>query len=60
MNYQLCKEFPAFTPFAIECEKYHKVITLYSNVRKIQIAESERKEQAESNVIRKKAGNNWF
>jgi hypothetical protein len=58
MNYQLCKEFPAFTPFIIECEKFHKVVMLYANVRRMQIREN--KENNEPTVIKRRAGDNWF
>lgn len=61
MNYQLCKEFPSFTPFDIECEKYHRVVGLYANVRKLQIRESEQIEQSKKpKVIRRPAGDDWF
>jgi len=58
MSYQLCKEFPAFTPFDIECEKYHKVVMLYANIRKMQIREN--KKDVEPNVIKRRAGDDWF
>jgi len=61
MNYQLCKEFPSFTPFDIEREKYNKVISLYANVRKLQIRESEHIERNKNpQTIRRPAGDDWF
>lgn len=60
LNYQLCKEFPAFTPLEIDCEKYHKVIMLYANVRKLQLRENKESQKTNSNIIRRPAGDNWF
>lgn len=33
----LCKEYTGLSPFDIECESFHKVIGLYSDVRRMQI-----------------------
>lgn len=61
MSYQLCKEFPAFTPFAIDLEPYHRVIRLYADVRRLQIRESHDKTNTNApTVIRRRAGDNWF
>jgi hypothetical protein len=62
LSYQLCKEFPAFTPLQLENERYHVVIGLYANVRKVQIRNGEQKARINSrpNVIRRPAGDNWF
>ena len=56
IEYQLCKEFPAWTPVAVECEKYHKIIDVYADVRKFHI----RAKKSEKRKIRKPAGDNWF
>lgn len=60
MSYQLCKEFPAFTPLIIERETYHKIVTLYANVRKLQIRNGDSDTTAQPKVIRRKAGDDWF
>lgn len=64
MSYQLCKEFPALTPYDLDEKQFCKVIDLYSDVRRVQIREKktaslpvpEKKEK----VIRRPAGDNWF
>lgn len=58
IEYQLSKEFPALTPIAVECEKYHKIIDLYADVRKFHIRA--KKSEGKRNVIRRPAGDNWF
>lgn len=68
LNYQLCKEFPALTPIAVNCEKYHTIIKLYKDLRILQIRENKNAERKtgsvrgkpQEQVIRRKAGNNWF
>ena len=64
MSYQLCKEFPALTPYDLDKKQFCKVIDLYSDVRRVQIREKktasltvpEKKEK----VIRRPAGDDWF
>ena len=58
INYQLCKEFPAFTPYDLDRKKYHDVIVLYSDVRKLQIRQKKLKDP--DRVIRRRAGDDWF
>ena len=58
INYQLCKEFPAFTPFYIDDSSFYKVIELYADVRKSQIDIKKRSDP--NRVIRKPAGDDWF
>jgi hypothetical protein len=62
MLYQLCKEFPAFTPLQLENERYHKVITLYADTKKVQMRYEKQKAetQSHSGVIRRPAGDTWF
>jgi len=56
--YQLCKEYPALSPFDLERRSYHAVIALYGDTRGIQI---QQKILADPNrVIRRRAGDNWF
>ena len=37
INHQLCKEYPALSPYDIDVKTYASVIDLYCDVRKIQI-----------------------
>lgn len=64
INYQLCKEFPAYTPYMIDESVYSEVIDLYSDLRRLQISEKKNtkvdKHGNVEKVIRKRAGNNWF
>lgn len=58
LNYQLCKEFPALTPYEIDSKPFDKVIELYSDIRTMQLRE---KKQSDPNrVIRRPAGDDWF
>jgi len=57
INYQLCKEFPAFTPLTINDTAFFRIMNLYYDLRKMQIRESKK---SEKKVIRKPAGDNWF
>lgn len=65
INYNLCKEFPAFTPFEIGKSKYHEVILLYSDVRREQIRQ-EKEENRKTKIIngkripKRRAKDNWF
>lgn len=63
VNYQICKEFPAFTPFAIENTSFYEVLQLYIDLRTLQIRENDELDTNSSNdnkVIRVPAGDNWF
>ena len=62
LNYQLCKEFPALTPYDIDEKPYGEVIDLYSDVRTLQINAEKRNPSIsnEPRVIRRKAGDDWF
>lgn len=58
IEYNLCKEFPALSPWEIDERSYHTVIRLYSDTRRIQIRDQKLRDPDE--VIRVKAGDNWF
>lgn len=60
MNYNLCKEFPALTPYDVEEKSFHDVIRLYSDLRQMQIRESVNNDPTHDRVIRRRAGDNWF
>ena len=62
INYQLCKEFPAMTPYDVEKKSFHDVIRLYSDVRAMQIRETKRENDKgnDNKVIRRPAGDSWF
>ena len=67
INYNLCKEFPAFTPYEIDDRSFHDVIKLYSEVRAMQINNNKRVEKVNNPIgsdnrgrIRVPAGDNWF
>lgn len=58
INYQLCKEFPALSPFDVDARRYADVIKLYSSVIDLNI---DRKFKSDPNrVVRRPAGDNWF
>ncbi len=58
IEYNLCKEFPALSPWEIDERSYHTVIRLYSDTRRIQIRDQELKDP--DRVIRRRAGDDWF
>lgn len=58
INYQLCKEFPAFTPYDVDERSFVSVIELYADVRRLQIRE--KKLNDPNRVIRRPASDNWF
>ena len=58
INYQLCKEYPALTPWDIDNRSYHDVIILYGETRVVQIRT--KKLTDPNRVIRRKAGDDWF
>ena len=62
INYQLCKEFPAFTPYEIDDTSFHSVIKLDSDVRTMQIQNEKIEKQINDpdRVVRRPAGDNWF
>lgn len=58
ISYQLCKEFPALSPYEIEDRTFCEVIHLYSDVRRMQIRDKKNKDP--NRIIRRPAGDNWF
>ena len=62
LNYQLCKEFPALTPYEVDEKPYHEVIELYSEVRTLQMNQEKRNPITDNGtkIIRRKAGDDWF
>lgn len=67
INYNLCKEFPAFTPYEIDNTAFHDVIKLYGEVRQMQINNNKQIEKVSNpnkpntdTRIRVPAGDNWF
>lgn len=59
IEHNLCTMYTGLTPFVVECETYHKVITLYADVRRMQIREAKHTKNGKR-VIRKPAGDDWF
>lgn len=64
MNYQLCKEFPALSPFDVDGKSYHDVIVLFGELRKLQkhnekIMKKNTTKDGKQ-IIRRKAGDDWF
>lgn len=60
INHQLCKEYPALSPYDIDVKTYTSVIDLYCDVRKIQIKTKVNTDDKGEQIIRKKAGDDWF
>ena len=58
INYQLCKEFPALTPYDLDKRRYHDVIKLFAEVRGLQIHMDKMNDP--DRVVRRPAGDNWF
>ena len=62
INYALCKEYTALTPFEVDEKPYFKVIELFSETREYQItiAEENKSKDAQTRKIRRPAGDDWF
>lgn len=56
--HQLCKEYPALSPYDLERKAFHDVIRIYADVRRLQIRQ--KKLSDPNRVIRKPAGDDWF
>jgi hypothetical protein len=56
--HQLCKEYPALSPYQLEEKSFYDVIRLYADVRRMQIRE--KKINDPDRVIRRPAGDDWF
>lgn len=62
MSYNLCKEFPAMSPFYLDEKPFCEVVGLYARLRTVQIKEEKevKKHKQTPEVIRRPAGDNWF
>jgi hypothetical protein len=68
VEYQICKEFPALSPFEVEKRTFHEIIGLYARLRDMQIRQNRQAEKQIRHtgrdggdvVIRRRAGDNWF
>jgi len=63
ISHNISSEYPALTPLSIENESFHKIMLLYTNLRKLQIYQKqqiEKNQQDAPTVIRRPAGDNWF
>lgn len=60
INYQLCKTYPALSPFEVDARSYHEIIILYAETKRAAIREKKEVDRAKSGVIRKPAGDDWF
>jgi len=58
LEHNLCKEYPALTPFEVEKRRFYDVIKLYAELRNMQIKEEKRNDP--DRVIRRPAGDKWF
>ena len=58
IKYQICKEFPALSPYEIDGKKYGDVMGLFRDLRTSQIRQAKLNDP--NRVIRKKAGDNWY
>lgn len=56
---QLCKTFPALTPFAVRRERAHEVFLLVSRINRQPKHEGGQKVDSQGR-IRIPAGDNWF
>jgi hypothetical protein len=61
LEYNLCKEYPAMTPFELENTSFFEVIDLFIDTKKMQMRIEEiQQEPKKEKVIRRKAGDDWF
>lgn len=65
INYILCCEFRALSPFEVENTSYVKIIRLYAKLARLKIreeqeAEQQKQEKDKPKVIRRPAGDDWF
>lgn len=58
INHQICKEYPALSPYDVDAKTYGSVIQLYIDMRTLQIRQT--KAQDPNRVIRRRAGDDWF
>jgi hypothetical protein len=60
LEYNLCKEYPALTPFEIEDTSFFEIIDLFAETRAMQIRLKEITDPNYEQVIRRPAGDDWF
>ncbi len=63
MQYNLCKEYPALSPFDIDNTAFFDVLDLFARTRKMQIRIQEKIDETREDkvqIIRRPAGDNWF
>ena len=65
ISHQLCKEYPALSPFEVDERRYCDVIRLYAdviglNTELTKTREVAKKQSKKDEIIRRPAGDNWF
>lgn len=58
LSFQLCKEFPALSPFEIDRKPFHDVIRLFSDMRRLQLRNKKIKDP--NRIVKRQAGDDWF
>lgn len=58
INHQICKEYPALSPYDVNDQKYGAVVQLYCDMRTLQIRQARASDP--DRVIRRRAGDDWF
>ena len=58
IEHNICKEYPAFTPFDIDGRGFHEVIKLFKDVKGLNI--KVKRATDPDRPIRRKAGDDWF
>lgn len=58
INYQICKEFPALSPYDVDARTFIEVIDLFCDLRKLQIRQAAMNDP--DRVIRRPAGDDWY
>lgn len=58
IEHNLCKEYPALTPWELDNETFHRVIKLFVDVKKMR--GTVQKATDPDRPIKKKAGDDWF
>jgi len=65
ISHQICKEYPALSPFDVDERNYCDVIRLYADVIGLNMELTKNREVAQKRpkkdeIIRRPAGDNWF
>lgn len=61
MSHNLCKEYPALSPFEVDDMSYSDVIDLYSDIRTMQISDNKKSKKKETGKkIYVPAGDDWY